>query len=203
MDRILEEALGGEWPIELTVFMPCLNEEGHVVNALENVFSASRRTGTTIEVIVFDDCSTDRTSEVVRTYQGRHPELNIRLITLPRNRGLGRNFTDCAFLGKGTYYRAVAGDNYELPEAHDAIMRSLGEADIIIPVYRDVRGRGVLRKGLSRLYTWLVNKISGIRIEYYNGFPAYRRWQVMRFAVEFDRIRIPGRAHYTSGGRRS
>jgi hypothetical protein len=100
------------------------------------------------------------------------------------NRGLGRNFIDGAFLGKGRYYRTVAGDNYELPQCHDAIMQRLGEADIIVPVYYDVQGRTVFREVLSKVYTVLVNLISGNSIKYYNGFAAYRRWQVMRFAVE-------------------
>ena len=184
VDRVLEDALGGESTVRLTVFMPCLNEEMRVASALDNVFAAAVHTGTSIEAIVFDDGSTDRTNDAVRAYQKQHPELSIRLITLAANRGLGRNFIDGAFLGKGAYYRAVAGDNYELPEAHEAIMRSLGEADIIIPVYTDVQGRTAFRKSLSGLYTWLVNIVSGNSIGYYNGFPAFRRWHVMRFAVE-------------------
>ena len=184
MDQFLEEIYGGESPIALTVYLPCLNEERRVAGALDKIFASAQRTNTNIEVIVFDDNSTDRTSEVVRDYQRRSPELNLRLITLPKNRGLGRNFIDGAFIGKGTYYRTVAGDDYELPEAHDAIMRSLGEADIIIPAYRDVIGRSAFRTVLSKTFTMIVNLISGNSIEYYNGFAAYRRWQVMRFAVE-------------------
>jgi hypothetical protein len=30
----------------------------------------------------------------------------------------------------------------------------------------------------------LVNILAGTSVKYYNGFAAYRRWQVMRFAVE-------------------
>lgn len=184
MDRFLEELYGGDPAIILTVYMPCLNEERRIVGALEKIFAAARRTNIAIEVLVFDDGSTDRTSELVREYQQQHADLIIRLITLGRNRGLGRNFTDGAFLGRGIYYRTVTGDDYEFPEAHDEIMRCLGEADMIIPIYTVVHGRGVFRELLSKLYTRIVNILSGNTIEYYNGFAAFRRWQVMRFAVE-------------------
>lgn len=184
MDTFLEDIYGGKSPILLTIYMPCLNEEKRVAGALDNVIASARRTNTTIEIIVFDDGSTDRTSEVVSAYKQRAPELNLQLITLAKNHGLGRNFIDGAFLGRGTYYRTVAGDNYELPEAHDAIMRSLGQADIIIPAYRNVIGRSAIRTVISKVYTIIVNVISGNSIEYYNGFAAYRRWHVMRFAVE-------------------
>lgn len=170
--------------IDLTVFVPCFNEERRVAGALDKIFAAATRTNTSVEVLVFDDCSTDRTSEVVRGYQTQHPDLNIRLITLKKNRGLGRNFIDGAFLGRGTYYRTVAGDDYEYPEAHDAIMRMLGKADMIVPVYRTVFGRSLFRKVLSTTFTVIVNLLSGNSLEYYNGFAAFRRWQVMRFAVE-------------------
>ena len=185
MNRLLEEWFSASnADVDLTVFMPCLNEQDRVVGALEKVFAAAERTKTRIEVLVFDDGSTDRTSEVVRSYQAANPAKAIRLITLPKNRGLGRNFIDGAFLGKGTYYRTVAGDDYEFPSAHDAIMRSLGEADIIIPIYRDVEGRTFFRRTLSAAYTLLVNLLSGTSLKYYNGFAAYRRWHVMRFVVE-------------------
>lgn len=164
--------------------MPCLNEEKRVGGALDKIFASAERTRTSIEVIVFDDGSTDGTSALVRDHQTRRPDRNIRLITLATNRGLGRNFIDGAFIGKGRYYRTVAGDDYELPEAHDAIMQALGEVDIVIPVYRTVIGRTFFRESLSKTYTAIVNLLSGNSIEYYNGFPAYRRWQVMRFAVE-------------------
>lgn len=179
-DKLRPAALG----IDLTVFMPCLNEEARVQGALNNIFAAASRTGKSIEVLVFDDGSTDYTSDKVRQYIESHPECAIRLYTLPKNRGLGRNFIDGAFLGHGEYYRTVAGDNYEIPAAHEAILKCLGEADMILPVYRNVSGRSRFRGLLSGLYTFLVNTLSGNSIGYYNGFAVYRRWQVMRFAVE-------------------
>lgn len=185
MDRFLQEVFETDSSeIALTIFMPCLDEEHRVAGALDNVFSAAERTATRIEVIVFDDGSVDRTSEVVGAYQSKNPNRKIRLVTLPRNRGIGRNFFDGSFLGRGVYYRTVAGDNYEYPEAHDVIMRSLGDADVIVPVYRNVKGRNAFRNFLSIAYTFLVNVISGNSIAYYNGFAAYRRWLVMRYAVE-------------------
>jgi glycosyltransferase involved in cell wall biosynthesis len=185
VDRFLEESFGASSTgIDLTVFMPCLNEQERVAGALEKVFAAAGRTGTRIEVLVFDDGSTDNTAQVVRSYQSANPQHDIRLISLVENRGIGRNFIDGAFLGKGAFYRTVAGDDYEFPDAHEQIMRSLGQADIILPIYRDVVGRTAFRRALSATYTRLVNVLSGTSVKYYNGFAAYRRWHVMRFAIE-------------------
>jgi dolichol-phosphate mannosyltransferase len=169
---------------DISIFVPCLNEEKNVVGAIEKVLTACGNVGLSFEIMVFDDGSTDRTSDVVREYQTMHPELPLRLFQLKKNRGLSPNFTDGAFYGKGKYYRCVAGDNYESLESHEAILREIGAADIIVPVYTQVDHRGISRTLISRTYTWLANRASGYRIGYYNGFAVYRRWHVMRYNVE-------------------
>lgn len=169
---------------DISIFIPCLNEEKSVIGAIEKVIAACRDTERSLEILVFDDGSTDRTSEVVREYQRAHPELALRLFQREKNVGLSYNFTDGAFYGTGKYYRCVAGDDYETLEAHEAILRSIGEADIILPVYTKVINRGIVRTVISKTYTWLANHASGYRIGYYNGFAVYRRWHIMRYSVE-------------------
>ena len=164
---------------EITIFIPCFNEEANVIGAIEKVIQACAHVGRSYEILIYDDGSRDRTYEIAETYRATHPELPITVIRRVRNAGLAHNFFDGATLGKGTYYRCVAGDDYELPEAHDAILRALGSADIIIPVYVEVENKGMLRMFVSRLFTLLVNGASGYRLGYYNGFAIYRRLDVL------------------------
>lgn len=169
---------------DITLFIPCLNEEKNVIGAIEKVIDACEKTGRSFEILVFDDGSTDRTSEVVEDYRTSHPHVPIQLFRQEKNKGLAHNFVDGAFYGKGRYYRCVAGDDYETPEAHRAILSELGKADIIIPVYTHVENRGLLRTIISKTYTWVANHASGYRIGYFNGFAVYRRWHIMRYSVE-------------------
>lgn len=165
--------------IEITIFIPCLNEEENVVGAIDKVVQSCTSVGRSYEIIVYDDGSRDRTYEVVQTYRASHPELPITVIRREHNVGLAYNFFDGASLGKGMYYRCVAGDDYELPEAHDAILRALGSADIIVPVYVEVENKGPCRMFVSRLFTQLVNLAGGYRLGYYNGFAVFRRRDVL------------------------
>jgi 2-polyprenyl-3-methyl-5-hydroxy-6-metoxy-1,4-benzoquinol methylase len=170
-----------EISLDLTIVIPCLNEEAHIKDTLDTVVSAMRELPYSYEVLVIDDGSTDRTTQVVEGYTTEHPELLIRVHRNTRNRGLTRSYVDGAFLGRGRYYRLVCGDNPEPKETLVAILGQLGKADIIIPCHSAVEGKPFLRRTLSHAYTKLVNKLSGYRIHYYNGCSLHRRYDVMRW----------------------
>src|SRR5580698_395700 len=99
--------------IDLTLFVPCLNEELRVVPTLETIRSALAELDCTYEVIVVDDGSTDRTAEVVAAYCIEHKDMPVYLHKNPKNHGLSRSFVDAAFMGRGRFYRLVCGDNVE------------------------------------------------------------------------------------------
>ncbi len=167
--------------LDLTIVVPCLNEELHIVQTLETLAEAMSELSYTYEIIVIDDGSTDRTVEMVEQYCARNPTAPIRLHRNRRNYGLARSFVDGAFLGRGRYYRLVCGDNVEPKETIVAIFREMGKADLIIPYHLPVRGKSLFRRWLSSCYTFLVNKLGGYNLRYYNGMPVTLRYNVMRW----------------------
>jgi glycosyltransferase involved in cell wall biosynthesis len=171
-------------PVAVSYFVPCYNEEKNVTAVLDKLAEVSSSLGLSYEILVFDDCSKDRTVEVVRDYQKRHPQVPLRLLSNSVNRGVARNFIEGAFLGRGTHYRLVCGDDVEPIETLRRTLERLGQADIIIPYHTRVVGRPWQRRLISRFYTLLVNIASGRRLNYYNGLPLFRRSDVMRFHVE-------------------
>ncbi len=180
----MSERQAAEPAPEVTIFIPCLNEEKHITGAIETAIAGCRSVGCRFEILVFDDGSTDGTSAAVAAYQVLHPEAAITLIRNERNRGVARNFVDGAFRGRGTYYRLVCGDDVEPQATQEAILRQRGTADIIIPYFTEIRNRPFYRTVISWLYTRLVNLASGYRLHYYNGGPLYRREDVLRYHVE-------------------
>lgn len=169
---------------EVTFFVPCFNEEANVINTVNKLVAVSAELGLTYEIVVFDDGSTDRTVERVKTFQAEHPELRVRLLINRVNQGVARNFVEAGFQGRGKYFRLICGDDVEPKETLRKILEKTGEADIIIPYHTKVEGRSQFRRVLSRTYTKLVNLASGQNLHYYNGMPLFRRYDVMRFHVE-------------------
>jgi glycosyltransferase involved in cell wall biosynthesis len=170
--------------LDVSFFVPCYNEEQNVVGVIDKLVAVTTKLQLSYEILVFDDCSSDSTVEVVNSYRRAHPEIPLRLFANRINRGVARNFIEGAFRGSGTYYRLVCGDDVEPVETLQKVLVNIGKADIIIPYHTRVIGRPLHRRLISRLYTILVNIASGRRLHYYNGLPLYRRRDVQRFHVE-------------------
>lgn len=90
-DRVWERALTGMVHIsdkpDLSIVIPAYNEAERLPAAIDSMLAYFDGQGTSFELIVVDDGSTDRTGEVVMSY--REHNSNLRLILIPENRGKG------------------------------------------------------------------------------------------------------------------
>ncbi len=168
--------------IDVTVAVSCYNEETLITNTLDSVVAALTEVGCSYEIIVVDDASRDGSVQKVREYIQSHPGVSIRLKANETNRGLGNNYVEAAFLGRGKYYRLCCGDDGEPKEILVNLFRHLGKADMIIPWnYRNVIGKSRMRIVLSKTFTLLVNLLSGYNLRYYNGLSIHLRYNILRW----------------------
>jgi glycosyltransferase involved in cell wall biosynthesis len=166
---------------ELTIFIACYNEAPDIIPTIETVRAAVDDVGCSCEMIVIDDASTDGSAEAVRAYQAAHPDVVLRLKVNQVNQGLARNFIVAAQLGRGYYYKLVCGDNVESKDTLLRTLRQRGRADLILPYHEKAEGRSRTRVLLSRVFTRLVNGLSGHSVRYYNGLPLCIRQDVVRW----------------------
>ena len=99
-------------------------------------------------------------------------------------KGLGTNYVDASFVGKGKYYMLVNGDNVEPEETLALIFGQIGQADMIIPYFGNQDNRKLFRIVLSKIFTKLVNFFNGYNIPYYNGPVLHLRYNVMRWSPD-------------------
>ena len=73
----LEDPGTAEGGIDLTFFVPCLNEEERVIPTVKTIQDAMRRFPYSYEVLIVDDGSSDRTVDVAEEFRASHPEMSI------------------------------------------------------------------------------------------------------------------------------
>jgi glycosyltransferase involved in cell wall biosynthesis len=93
----------------VSVVMITYNHEPYIAQAIEGV--VSQETDFPIELIIGEDCSTDRTREIVLDYQRRYPEM-IRVLFSEKNIGGHKNFRRTALAARGRYMAFCEGDDW-------------------------------------------------------------------------------------------
>lgn len=93
----------------VTVYMLTYAHEQFIADAIEGVIAQQR--DFPIELIIGEDCSPDRTQEIVLDYQRRHPHL-IRVLTADRNVGAFANAQRCLQAARGEFIAICEGDDF-------------------------------------------------------------------------------------------
>jgi glycosyltransferase involved in cell wall biosynthesis len=166
--------------LDLTIFVPCRNEEGNISNALNEIVTVLKDYSYTYEIIVIDDASKDSTAQKVKEFIKLNPEINIIFKQNATPLGVSYNFSDAAILGRGKYFRMIGGHFQDRKEAMHNAFKHLGKADIII-TYMSPDLRKPIRRLFSKTYTKLVNFVSGYNIAHYHGTPIHNRIDIVRW----------------------
>lgn len=93
----------------VSVAIIAYNLEDFIGEALESVLS--QKCNFSYEIVVGEDCSTDKTREILLTYQKKHPKV-IRVLEHPKNLGLTPNSIATQNACKGKYIAMLDGDDY-------------------------------------------------------------------------------------------
>jgi glycosyltransferase involved in cell wall biosynthesis len=98
----------------ISLILLCYNQEKFVAEALDSVFS---QTYAPLEIVIVDDCSSDRTAEILTAQLAKHPEgSKIRFVRNPRNTG-GRGVVETGLnMTTGEFLFVISGDDVMLPE---------------------------------------------------------------------------------------
>ena len=95
--------------VKLSVCMITYNHEEFIAKALESVLM--QKANFEFEIVIGEDCSTDKTREILLGYKAKYPD-KIRLILNNKNIGVQRNFCNVFGSCRGEYIALLEGDDY-------------------------------------------------------------------------------------------
>ncbi len=97
--------------MKVSVMMLAYNHERWIAQALDS--AVAQEVNFSYEIVIGEDCSTDRTREIVKHYAERYPE-KIRLLLPETNLGARENARQTAASCGGQYVAMLEGDDYWL-----------------------------------------------------------------------------------------
>lgn len=94
---------------KVSVITITYNQEKYIRQTLESIVSQETRFD--FEVIVADDCSTDKTPTIIQEYEKQYPKI-FKAVLRKKNLGPWQNFTDAFKQAKGDYIALCEGDDF-------------------------------------------------------------------------------------------
>ena len=151
MDRTMPQFVRKPVP-DLSLAMPCYNEEACLDRTVPPLVEAFRAAGIDLELVMVDNGSMDRTSEVIDGLIARG--FPIRKVAVPVNRGQGLGIRTGLDACRGRHIGYLAADGQVAPESVLLIYRAVATAGdrTIAKVRRRFRPDSLTRKIVSIIY---------------------------------------------------
>lgn len=171
----------------LSVVIPVYNEAATLRQLVERVRAAWLPVDR--EIIVVDDCSTDKTADVIAgldVVTTRHSE----------NRGKGAAVRTGLGMARGEFVLIQDADLEYDPEDHAALLQPLldGRADVVYGsrvLNKDAEWLGVLHRSANRFLTWRANRATGLKLtDMETCYKCFRRSLLDKFELVSDDFRI-------------
>ncbi|HLF25155.1 MAG TPA: glycosyltransferase [Anaerolineae bacterium] len=168
--------------IELSVVIACYNEEVELEDSVRQVVEILDRTRWAYEIIFVDDCSRDRTRDIIDALLRRYGDQNFRKLFHEKNTGRGRTVADGMRLARG---ETVGYIDIDL-EVHARYIPSMAlaieqGADVATAhrIYK-IQPRLFNRFLLSAGYAWLMRHLLDVHLkDTETGFKFFKRASIL------------------------
>ena len=114
----LQEITSSSFMIDLSIHLITYNNEKHIEETLQSILK--QNINFTYEIVVGDDCSTDKTLNIINTFASKQPDI-FNVLKNEKQLGILENFKTTLDRCRGTYVFDIAGD--DLLKSEDALQK--------------------------------------------------------------------------------
>ena len=151
------DAAEGSGSLQVTIVLPCFNEQDHVLDEVERISAAMDASVYSYELLVIDDASTDRTLSVLEEALPDYPHM--RLMPFRRNGGSGTARRIGSFEARG---EIVVWTDADMTYPNERIPELVAMLDD--PTYDQIVGARTSEEGTHKLLRvpakWLIRKLA-------------------------------------------
>jgi glycosyltransferase involved in cell wall biosynthesis len=148
----------------LSLVIPCYNEEGNLRQLIAAIRQAAEPLQLAYEVVITDDCSKDKSWEILKELAGADPRIRIQRFAF----NCGESAASWAGLkaSRGKYLVTLDADLQNDPKDLPKFLEALKQFDCVCGTRVETRGKGdnFIRIASSRIANWVRNKLSGEQI---------------------------------------
>lgn len=173
--------------MQLSTVIPVYNEEESLRALHEELTAVATAEGYTLDIVFVDDGSSDASWSVIEALAKEDPR--VRGIQLRRNFGKAAALNAGFEAARGELVMTLDADLQDDPKEIPRFIEKMNENLDCVSGWKQVRHDPWHKVGPSRVFNWMVGKLTGVRLHDHNcGFKCYRR-------EIFDEVRLYGELH--------
>lgn len=149
---------------KLSFVVPCHNEQDNLRPLVQALREVAERERLAFEIIITDDCSQDRSWEILKELAAGNPR--VRALRFACNCGQSAASWAGMQIARGRYIVTLDADLQNDPQDLPKLLAGLKDADCVCGTRVESRRHGdnFIRVASSRIANWVRNKLSGEQI---------------------------------------
>jgi glycosyltransferase involved in cell wall biosynthesis len=173
----------------LSIIVPAYNEEASLAEAIHAMAASVAPVAASLEIVVVNDGSEDRTGEIGEKLSRELP--GVRIVHHAANAGWGQAVRTGLANAKQEFVVLAPVDNPITGDQARAFLEAVDRADVVIGYRRGRAGYSPLLTFGSRCYHWIVTTAFDLPYRDVNWIHVYRKTAIERLPLRLSGIVFP------------